>query len=43
MTGIEDLERCQQILQQHEWNIEVCVHILFWFLLGNGQGLGIIV
>lgn len=29
MTGIEDLERCQQILQQHEWNIETAVQDTF--------------
>ncbi|CAG2203937.1 FAF2 [Mytilus edulis] len=29
MTGIDDLDRCQQILQQHEWNIETAVQDTF--------------
>lgn len=29
MTGIEDLDRCQQILQQHDWNIETAVQDTF--------------
>lgn len=29
MTGIEDLDRCQRILQQHDWNIETAVQDTF--------------